>query len=1213
MAIGKKDKGGRYDDKDTNDETSDVPFDINDLNKVPGPEEGVERPEDVVTQTRTDVTEDLAGRTESGDNIKNLSEAIRKDELLDIVFFHGSPVKKLKKKGYKISKKSELSKIVDEILATSDEHEEAKNKGYTPAKSLTVAALDQHGFESDMLPDFADMLDERLKEQTEKAKEPATPAPTPTTPEPAPAPKPEPVPTAKAKAPEAVTDDEILQAALKRIEAFTDIKLFEKFVYQRLHADKLIKKDKRPDWSVTPVEGFKGSEALCKAVMAKKAELSTKKKTAEPAPAPTPEPTPTPEPPVGAASEKEALDGLSQYLNNLTEGQTALEDLRKRLEQIFEILRTDPSTFSETDKDYLTDIQKEMEAVLLSELPKVAEGIGSPKNMTELLAALRAPGKLRRNKAAMTALNSALKGDAEFAEIIEDFYRITGKEPAVAAEEPSAAPETVPEPTDIPPSLASAINAAAAGDDIKKRKLHFLWRVYKGEASFADGTDPEPVKTLIMIALDQAENLNVPQDEVVDTLNLALKKAGMLEASEPSAPAPTPTPPSAPAPTPTPPSAPPAAPTPSTTPAPQPSASPQASVNAGAQRRAPESYATKEIQTQAINTFMTNMGFPKSNKTPVVMAIRSVLGAWVTGPSILTGLEAYLKTGHEADEIERLARNNSEEDLKKQLHGMAGELAGLNQQIEEIKRYNRLRYTSTRTHVTHSVEAKALAEGHPLKELQSMQHSAAGEFALNEIQLKRVAANMAKEDAEPDSDEKKAKMEKLEKEFSELTAKKSELEAKRKYLAEALVILSEQATPVTEEDAETRGKKIRELEEQKSKLDERKRNTEKAIAKKTELKDEEPLRYSREPEKLLSMINFYFAQQGKAANKKPDYVQILNKTQEQIEATRRKEAGKLNWVCNRLLPWNYLKPLLTSTLVAICEKDSALTKKVPPEKAKELAKAWDNSESVNSWISGLGIPEKEAMETVVPKLIAHLAIVTNTGRMANINSISLNRAKALLKKMRHAVHEYSIKHAERSTSKKSIDRMGAYFTQYNQINDNAKAQESIVVGNSRKVMARNAFIAGGIGVGAVQILSLSGIALGGAGLASAAGIMTGASLRVKDPKIKEFLRKASVRTLVGGGLGALALGAASPFVAAPLGLAALGGVFSPEIWKKRKEIAAATKKHGPGALRTTGKVGYVGARLGWAATGILLSCGVLMLSSRYRNLFGMHFRPLLGK
>lgn len=85
--------------------------------------------------------------------------------------------------------------------------------------------------------------------------------------------KPKPKQAPKADEAKEVSEAEVLKAAIERVNSFTDYEELEKFVYQTLAKNGLLKKDLREDYTVTPVEDFEGSEELCEAVMSKKAEL----------------------------------------------------------------------------------------------------------------------------------------------------------------------------------------------------------------------------------------------------------------------------------------------------------------------------------------------------------------------------------------------------------------------------------------------------------------------------------------------------------------------------------------------------------------------------------------------------------------------------------------------------------------------------------------------------------------------------------------------------------------------------------------------------------------------------------------------------------------------------------------------------------------------------------------------------------------------------
>jgi hypothetical protein len=80
------------------------------------------------------------------------------------------------------------------------------------------------------------------------------------------------------------------------------------------------------------------------------------------------------------------------------------------------------------------------------------------------------------------------------------------------------------------------------------------------------------------------------------------------------------------------------------------------------------------------------------------------------------------------------------------------------------------------------------------------------------------------------------------------------------------------------------------------------------------------------------------------------------------------------------------------------------------------------------------------------------------------------------------------------------------------------------------------------------------------------------------------------------------------------------GCIAPNVWQNREKIEKAMVKHGPKMAKGTAKVAagtaYVGARSVWAYGGGILALGLFglpLLSRRYRNFFGMHFRPLFSR
>ena len=421
--------------------------------------------------------------------------------------------------------------------------------------------------------------------------------------------------------------------------------------------------------------------------------------------------------------------------------------------------------------------------------------------------------------------------------------------------------------------------------------------------------------------------------------------------------------------------------------------------------------------------------------------------------------------------------------------------------------------------------------------------------------------------------------------------------------------------------AESGGNKDRSsLHREKRQLESQKVRLKEGIQRLKERKGEETKYYQNKPEKLLGMINLYFASLGLPEGETPNYEKILEDSQKQIDAAREKSINFYRKAYRFLNPLNYLlKPTLTGTLEAIIAKDDSF-KKIKPEQVQKLTKVWDNPRGVETWIHNLEGSEEENMRTVVPVLIAHLEHAVNPGGFASyLNTLSIERTKELIKNLRLRVHRYSIEHTEKSAAKKNLERMEIYFGQLNQINREAeKVSNSLVSRNMWKVAGIRsakavgvAAVAGGIGAGGIALASLSGLTLAGASLASAGGVALGSSFRVKDPKTKQFLRHAAVRGLAAGGLGTLALGTV-PWLAIP---AMTAGFISPEALKYRASIARGTAKGAPKvakagwwATKTSVKVGwgYVGAIAG------LASLGLAFTNSRFNRFFGLHKLGLPG-
>jgi hypothetical protein len=458
----------------------------------------------------------------------------------------------------------------------------------------------------------------------------------------------------------------------------------------------------------------------------------------------------------------------------------------------------------------------------------------------------------------------------------------------------------------------------------------------------------------------------------------------------------------------------------------------------------------------------------------------------------------------------------------------------------------------------------------------------------------------------------------LQKKLGKVTGKIAELDAT---IYQHRKALRKQANPKA---IKKLTKKIGKAEAEKSQLRSQKKIIERAIERQKKKKTKDTEYYSNKPEKLLGMINLFFANEEVAEGETPNYEQVLADTQEQIDKARERGFRFFRGAYSVLNPLNYLlKPTLTGVLEAIVAKDDAL-KKIKPEYVAKLADSWRDPQGVKNWIRGLEGSEKEAMRTVVPVLIGHISHAVNAGGFASyLNTLSIFQAKGLVKQLENRTREFSLEHA-RETSGNHLDRFGAYLDLNNHIcreSETVKAKE--VFWHANKVIGIRtakglglAAVSGGIGAGALALASLSGTALAAGGAATAGGVAMGSSLGVEDPKIKSFLRRNAVRGLAAGGLGALALGTV-PWLAIP---AMATGCLVPSIWQRREKIEGGMVKHGPGvvggAAKGVGKIAYWGARGVWAYAGgvlSLLTLGRALKSPTYRNFFGMHTGPLFGK
>lgn len=740
--------------------------------------------------------------------------------------------------------------------------------------------------------------------------------------------------------------------------------------------------------------------------------------------------------------------------------------------------------------------------------------------------------------------------------------------------------EAAPKTSELSERIRESIEVTAGKDKKKKKNLIFLWKVYSAGKEDRNnmlkemlGIDNEDAVNLVFMHMDAAiedlEKNNI--DEAAVHLKGALKHAGLFEGAITA---------------------------PDTGVVSVSTASAAAAASAataaaedkkrkkkkekkaadekekdkekkgaeeGKEKKEEEKVLSLTERSEKIEAFMANVGFPLDKKNPASVAIKDFLMTKISKEDDIKELEAFLDSVKYGDPIDAKYGQWGLEKLQKKITKNIPKMEALEAEIKMIQR-----------------------------------------------QVNRTKSPLSIKESK-----------KLRKELGTLYKKKTKLGNKLKELN----IAFERAT--TKETADTT--------------------------------------YARSPEQLLGMINIHFAkktmeEEGKKGT--PDYMKIMAETQDQIQKATEElseEPGNVFW--SRISPLSWFKPRLTSTLEAIVKGDDVL-KKITPEKAAQLVKAWNTPGGVRNWIRSLEGSEQENMTTVVPAIIGHLAAAVNAGRWSSrLNTISVTRGRTLLKNMRDAVHQYSMASAEK-TKGSSLEKMGAYFGQLNDVNKAASEINYKVVRNHAWwSMAKNVGMAAGVGAGGAGVYGLgvaglagytalaglSGLQLAGVGVAAASAGAGIGSFAVEDPEMKAFLRRTSFRLAAAGGLAALTIvpvpwtalpGMVSGAMAGISGTpwltvgAAAGGFFLPEIWRNKRKVAVGagaaaigTAKAAPkvakggakvavGGAKVAAGTAYVGGRVGWAYTGAvasLLGLGLPLFSKKYRNFFGMHFRPLFEK
>jgi len=774
-----------------------------------------------------------------------------------------------------------------------------------------------------------------------------------------------------------------------------------------------------------------------------------------------------------------------------------------------------------------------------------------------------------------------MRHDADSDSFVPNFFkRRTGKAAEVSIETAAVA--------EMSDTLRELVEAYDEADAEKVARLKKLWLVYKGEAEFNDKKSNKNTSTtrrLMRLAEVYADNFDQAQDEnhkvrVNTYLRMALEIKGRIVIIGTEETPPDDTPPSggssgggAAAARATASSATPSA-TPSTTPSTTVRTTSQNAPNT-ASRTTAQSTNTPNAQRSSVNVIsdddrpekikamMERLGPVYDESVPAIVAIYRVLEGHIKTEADIRKLEAYLSSGKAIKKIDEFIGGRSLEQLKELLERTEAGIAKNDEKLAAINNSDRVKR---------------------IQQLKGEMDQLEGQYAFYQ--------NMS--DAE-----KKGLSKKEQSKYGEIGRKLAGNRAEH--------------TSLTQRLSNNRDKDA--LMKAKRKLTERKKNLEEGIAKLGQKEDEESNYYEDKPEKMLGMINLFYA--GKKANPK----KILLETQKQIDdagkhSTARKIASAAFSILN---PVNLLKPTLENTLTTLVKNDSALSH-ITPEQITKLADIGDKPREIKAWIKKLEGGEDVNMTTAVPALIGHLRHAVNAGGVLTyLNTFSAPHAKTLLKNLRHRVHEYSIEHMEKSGAKENVDRLEQYFGRYNEIHREAdKVTAGEVAWNAAKMTGLRALegtgyvaIGAGIGAGAAALSFLSGAGLVVGGLATAGGVAAGSAMRVKNEKVKQFLSRSAVRGLAAGGLGVAAM-ATVPWLTIP---ALAAGMISPELVRYRSGIGRGVGKVGRGVGRAAPKVGKAGVwtgakvgRLGWGYVGVVAAAatfGLALFSPRFNSFFGL--------
>ncbi len=204
-----------------------------------------------------------------------------------------------------------------------------------------------------------------------------------------------------------------------------------------------------------------------------------------------------------------------------------------------------------------------------------------------------------------------------------------------------------------PPHISAAIDAAAAGDERKRERLYFLWRVYMGDSTLQlpNGVDPTPV----MERMRTADNSDLTLDEAVNILNSALE---MVWPAGPAGPDSGPIP---------------------VTPDPVPPDSEQNDEQESNAELSPER------KQELINEFLERKGY-RNNREAAVFAIRVVLNRRIEAEEDMTDMEAFLKSAVFENDIDREARETDLSVLEADEAEITMQMEDLVDQIKDLRK-----------------------------------------------------------------------------------------------------------------------------------------------------------------------------------------------------------------------------------------------------------------------------------------------------------------------------------------------------------------------------------------------------------------------------------------------------------------------------------------------------------------------------------------------